>query len=82
MDAKGGLSSVRISLPISEFSSSGEAPDERPSQWKGELYLLIGTDSGFEGLTRLFYRDYLRRSRREIDRMRGGPFPRKTAAND
>jgi hypothetical protein len=25
-------------------------------------------------------RDYLRRSRREIDRMRGGPFPRKTAA--
>lgn len=26
-------------------------------------------------------RDYLRRSRREIDRMRGGPFPRKTAAN-
>ena len=45
-----------VPRPFAEFHREGTHTKAVTADANGNLYLLIGTDSGFEGLTRLFYR--------------------------
>ena len=43
------------SLPFALIQRSHQHPDTVTANANGELWLLVGTDSGFEGFTRLYY---------------------------